>query len=269
MCNEHISFKKGRFLMQLIDLSVAIADRALYEPWKPEFHYLTHTGEGLEWMKHAFGVTEKDLVLSGGKGAAFEEIKLITHAGTHVDAPWHYGPLSEGKKARMIDECPLEWFYSNGVVLDLRHKQPKERISIDDLRQALDRIHYSLQPLDIVLIMTGRDKFLLTPEYFEQPGMTWDSTLWLVNQGIKVIGVDMYGFDRRFEDMAEEFKRTGDGRVVWDAHFAGIQKEYCQIEKLANLDQIPQPYGFTVSCFPVKVQGASAGWARPVAIVDA
>jgi kynurenine formamidase len=255
--------------MQLIDLSVAIADRALYEPWKPEFHYLTHTGEGLEWMKHAFGVTEKDLVLSGGKGAAFEEIKLITHAGTHVDAPWHYGPLSEGKKARMIDECPLEWFYSNGVVLDLRHKQPKERISIDDLRQALDRIHYSLQPLDIVLIMTGRDKFLLTPEYFEQPGMTWDSTLWLVNQGIKVIGVDMYGFDRRFEDMAEEFKRTGDGRVVWDAHFAGIQKEYCQIEKLANLDQIPQPYGFTVSCFPVKVQGASAGWARPVAIVDA
>ncbi|QBD75624.1 cyclase family protein [Ktedonosporobacter rubrisoli] len=253
--------------MRFIDLSVPLANQALYDPWKPAFHYLTHEGEGLEWMKGAFGVAEKDLVLSEGKGAAFEEITLITHAGTHVDAPWHYGPMSEGKKARTIDECPLEWFYGDGVVLDMRHKRPKERITIADLQQALERIDYRLKPLDIVLIMSGRDKFLSQPEYFEQPGMTWDSTLWLVNQGIKVIGVDMYGFDRRFEDMAEEFKRTGDGRVVWEAHFAGIQKEYCQIEKLANLDKIPQPYGFTISCFPVKIQGASGGWARPVAIV--
>ena len=50
-----------------------------------------------------------------------------------------------------------------------------------------------------------------------------------------------------------------DGRGVWEAHFAGIEKEYCQIEKLANLDQIPRPTGFKVSCLPVKVQGASAG----------
>src|SRR5579859_2872684 len=146
--------------MQLIDLSVPLAEQASYDPWKPAFHWLTHEGEGLEWVKNTFGVTEKDLVLSGGKGAAFEEIRLITHAGTHVDAPWHYGPTSEGKKARTIDECPLEWFYCNGVVLDLRHKQPKERILISDLEQALARIHYQLRPFDIVLIMSGRDKFL-------------------------------------------------------------------------------------------------------------
>jgi len=254
--------------MQLIDLSVPLADGASYEPWKPAFHYLTHEAEGLDWVKNTFGVTEKDLVLSDGKGAAFEELHVITHAGTHVDAPWHYGPLSEGRKARTIDECPLEWFYGNGVVLDLRHKQPAELITSEDLQQALERIHYTLQPLDIVLIMSGRDKLLHTPQYFEQPGMGYGSTLWLVNQGIKVIGVDMYGFDRQFKVMAEEFKRTGDGRVVWEAHFAGIQREYCQIEKLANLDQIPRSHGFKVACFPVKVQGASAGWCRPVAIIE-
>jgi kynurenine formamidase len=253
--------------MRLIDLSVPLADQASYEPWKPAFHWLTHEGEGLDWVKRAFGVTEKDLVLSGGKGAAFEEISLITHAGTHVDAPWHYGPTSEGKQARTIDECPLQWFYGNGVVLDLRHKQPGERILVSDLEQALEGIHYQVHPFDIVLLLSGRDKCLHTPEYFEQPGMTFDSTLWLVNQGIKVIGVDMYGFDKRFEDMAEEFRRTGDGRVVWEAHCAGMQKESCQIEKLATLDQIPHPYGCTVSCFPVKRQGTSGGWARPVAIV--
>lgn len=44
-------------------------------------------------------------------------------------------------------------------------------------------------------------------------------------------------------------------------------KEYCQIEKLANLDQIPRPHGFYVSCLPVKIAGASAGWCRAVAMV--
>ncbi len=254
--------------MKLIDLSVPIAHQASYDPWKPEFHYLTHEGEGLDWVKTQFGVTEEDLVLSGGKGAAFEEIRLITHAGTHVDAPWHYGPMSEGKPARTIDQCPLEWFYGPGVVLDMRHKKPKEIITVADLEQATHHIAYQLKPGDIVLIMSGRDKFLNQPAYFEQPGMGYASTLWLVNQGIKVIGVDMYGFDRRFEDMAEDFKRTGDGRVVWEAHFAGIQQEYCQIEKMTNLDKIPKPFGFQVACFPVKVEGASGGWCRPVAIIE-
>ncbi len=117
------------------------------------------------------------------------------------------------------------------------------------------------------MLMTGRDRYLGSEEYFEQPGMTRESTLWLVEQGIKVIGIDAYGFDRKFADMAKEFKETGDGRVIWEAHFAGIEREYCQIEKLANLDKIPRPTGFKVSCFPVKVQGASGGWCRPVALI--
>lgn len=151
--------------------------------------------------------------------------------------------------------------------MDLRHKKPKEKISAADLQAALRNIEYELKPLDIVMIMNGRDEHLGSEEYFEQPGMTRESTLWLVERGIKVIGVDMYGFDRKFADMAEEFRETGDGRVIWEAHFAGIEREYCQIEKLANLDKIPHPTGFKVACFPVKVQGASGGWCRPVAFV--
>jgi kynurenine formamidase len=251
----------------LIDLSVAIVPDAPHEPWKPKIRYLTHEGEGLDWMKKAFGATEADLSRSSGKGPAFEEVLAITHAGTHVDAPWHYGPESEGRKAKTIDECPLEWFFSDGVVLDLRHKRPGERIEVDDLREALRRIDYALKPLDIVMIMNGRDRYLGSVEYFEQPGMTRESTLWLVDQGIKVIGVDMYGFDRKFEDMAQAFRETGDGDEIWPAHFAGIEREYCQIEKLANLDRIPRPSGFKVSCFPVKVERASGGWCRAVAFV--
>lgn len=47
-----------------------------------------------------------------------------------------------------------------------------------------------------------------------------------------------------------------------------MQKEYCHIEKLANLDQLPKPFGFKVACFPIKITGASAGWCRVVAMVE-
>jgi kynurenine formamidase len=251
---------------QIVDLSVGIIPDAPHEPWKPSVRYLTHDGEGLEWIKSTFGAKPEDLVWSGGLGAAFEEVTTITHAGTHVDAPWHYGPTSEGKPAKTIDQCPVEWFFSDGVVLDMRHKGPTTKIEIADLEQALAKIGYTLKPYDIVMIMSGADKRLGTTEYFEQPGMTRESTLWLVEQGIKVIGVDMYGFDRKFQDMADDFARTGDGRVIWEAHFAGIEREYCQIEKLVNLDKLP-PHSFKVACFPVKVENASAGWCRAVAFL--
>ena len=252
---------------ELIDLSVAISHQPAHEPVKPSIHYYTHEGEGLDFFKNLFQAEEKDFVWSDGQGMAMEEVTAITHTGTHVDAPWHYGATSEGKPARRIDECPVEWFFGDGVVLDLRHKKPNERIEVADLEAALAAIDYALKPFDIVMIMNGRDKLLGTEAYFEQPGMTRESTLWLVDQGIKVIGVDMYGFDRKFGDMTEEFKRTGDGRVLWEAHFAGITREYCQIEKLANLDRIPRPHGFKVSCLPIKVECASAGWCRAVAFV--
>lgn len=264
---EHTTQTRNISFTQMIDLSVGIIPDAPHEPWKPKVHYLTHEGEGLDFIKNTFGATEEDLVYSHGKGAAFEEVTAITHAGTHVDAPWHYAPESEGERARTIEEIPLEWFFSDGVVLDLRHKQPGEKIGIGDLEEALRKIDYTLKPFDIVMIMNGRDRYLGSTEYFEQPGMTRESTLWLVEQGIKVIGVDMYGFDRKFEDMAKEFQETGDGSVIWEAHFAGIEREYCQIEKLVNLDKIPRPTGFKVACFPIKVQGASGGWCRPVAFV--
>lgn len=252
---------------RMLDLSTGIEHQAAHEPWKPSIRPIRHDVEGVEWMEQAFGARPEDLTVSGGLGPAFEEVTAITHSGTHVDAPYHYGPESEGAPSKRIEDCPLEWFFSDGVILDLTHKQPGEKISVADLEEALAAIRYELKPLDIVMIMNGRDEYLGSEEYFEQPGMTRESTLWLVEQGIKVIGVDMYGFDRKFDDMAEDFKRTGDGSGLWEAHFAGLEREYCQIEKLVNLASVPRPFGFKVACFPIKVEGGSAGWSRVVAFV--
>ena len=253
--------------VQLIDLSVPLEDNAPSEPQPARIHYVEHATEGLTHMKRAFGIAEEDLVFSNGQGWAVEQIEAITHTGTHVDAPYHYGASSGGRPARRIDEVPLEWCFAPGVVIDVRHIRAGEMIMVDHLRQALQDIDYKLKPLDIVMLQTDADKRMGTAEYFRQPGLGRESTLWLVEQGVKVIGIAAYTLDRPFSDMVADYKRTGDGRHIWPAHFAGITSEYCQIEKLANLDRIPRPHGFYVSCLPVKIKAASAGWCRAVAMV--
>ena len=59
----------------------------------------------------------------------FEEFtRLGTHSVTHVDAPWHYNSQIQGRKAATIDELPLEWFFTDGVVLDFTHKTDGEKV---------------------------------------------------------------------------------------------------------------------------------------------
>jgi kynurenine formamidase len=254
--------------VRLIDLSVPLEDSAAHEPIPGHISYVNHE-MGRQQMEQFFGVRPADLVYSSGLGWAIEEVQAITHTGTHVDAPYHYGPTSEENPARRIDQVPLNWCFAPGVVLDMRHMASGDVINVEDLQAALDRIAYRLQPFDIVLLQTGADKRLHSLAYFDQPGLGREGVLWLVEQGVHVIGIDAYTLDRPFASMVADYRRTCDGRFIWPAHFAGITREYCQIEKLANLDLIPHPHGFYVSCLPIKIKDASAGWCRAVALVPA
>src|SRR5216684_317896 len=128
--------------VRLIDLSVPLENAATHEPLPARITYATHEGEGLAQMQQLLGVRPEDLVYSGGLGWAVEEIQAITHTGTHVDAPYHYGPTSEGRPARTIDLVPLEWCFAPGVVLDVRHKAAGDFITVADLEEALLRIEY-------------------------------------------------------------------------------------------------------------------------------
>jgi kynurenine formamidase len=207
-------------------------------------------------------------LLPGGLGWANDNITLITHAGTHLDAPWHYAPTAGGRRAITIDEVPLEWCFSDGVVLDMHHKADGEAITVQDCAEELQRIDYRVKPLDIVLIMTGVDKYWGSPDYIDHgAGMTGESTKWFLQRGVKVMGIDAWGFDRPFASIRQEYEANGDASIIWEAHYAGIDEPYCHLEKLANLHLLP-PHGFKVACFPVKITGASAGWCRPVGLVN-
>ncbi len=253
---------------KIVDLSISLEAGLPSDPPQmiPEIEYWDHR-MGAEHMKTFFpGATDKDL--PSGLGWAIEFIRLSTHSGTHLDAPWHYHPtMNRGEPARTIDQIPLEWCFSKGVVLDFSDRPDGDMLAPEDLRDALARIRYSLEPLDIVLVRTGADKHWGTPRYLVSGcGMGRDATLWLLEQGVKIVGTDAWSWDRPLPYIAEEFRATGNSGIIWEGHFAGIEKEYCHMEKLTNLDKLP-PHGFHVACFPIKISRASAGWTRAVAIL--
>jgi cyclase len=105
--------------------------------------------------------------------------------------------------------------------------------------------------------------------YFSEfVGLDRSATELLLDFGIKVIGTDAFSVDAPFGDMITRYQQTEDKSVLWPAHFIGREREFCHVERLANLDALPRPYGFTVSCFPFKIAGAGAGWTRAVAILN-
>lgn len=255
----------SRDALRIIDLSVPL-DVHSKEPAPPEITYFDHK-QGAIGAAAAFGVEPEDFPEK--KAWASEMVRLSTHTGTHVDAPWHYWPTSEGKPARKIDEIPLEWFYGDGVVLDFSDKPTGYEISSKDIQEKLEEMNYQLKPYDIVMIRCDADKKLYDKDYaISHVGASAEATHWLIDQGIKVMGTDGWGWDIPFNIQTAEYKKNPRSGVLWAAHYVGKEKEYCQIEKLANLDVLPASHGFKVAVFPIKIKGASGGWARPVAIFE-
>lgn len=203
---------------KLVDISVPLENDVPADPpfFGPKISYVDHRGSVPQFLDAFPGLSKAEL--PDGEGWAVELVQLVTHNGTHVDAPYHYAStMDKGRRAVTIDEVPLEWFFQPAVKLDLRHLPDGDVATAADIDAELRRIHHELRPLEIVVVNTRAGSRYGSADY--------------VNSG------------------------CGVGREIG----------YCQIEKLHHLEALPAD-GFSVSCFPVKIRGASAGWTRAVAI---
>jgi kynurenine formamidase len=257
-----------------IDLSITLENDVVSDPpfMRPRITYETHQ-DTVKELQHFFpGVTAEQT--PGGEGfAAAEWVTLTTHNGTHLDAPWHFSPTMDAKdgqpqRAITIDEVPLDWCFRPGVKLDFRHFPDGYVVTAADVEAELARIGHDLQPLDIVLVNTAAGKALGRPDFVNVGcGMGYEATMYLTTRGVRVTGTDAWSWDAPFSYTAEKVKETGDTSLIWEGHKAGRDIGYCHLEKLHNLEALPA-HGFTVSCFPHKIKGASAGWTRAVAIIE-
>jgi len=251
--------------VRFVDLSAPIV------PDPPELPDLVRTE--IEFAGHARGAQDIEQVfgvgpelLRDGEGWAVETfLRFGTHNSTHVDAPYHYNSTIDGEPAKTIDELPLEWFHAPAVVLDFRAKADGDAITVEEMQQELVRVGHDLRPLDIVLVRTGRDEAYGTLQYIGLgPGVTPQATRWLYERGVRVMGIDAWGWDRPLWMQAEDAKRAQRPGIFWAAH--QLDLSYSQIERLCNLGDLPAT-GVTVSCFPLRIAGASAAPARVVALV--
>lgn len=264
------SYLKGQGMpRRLIDISTFLENGVASDPegYGPKITYFDHRNTFAQIQPFFPGLKQDDL--PDGETWAVEKVELITHNGTHLDAPYHFhSTMNKGEKSMTIDEVPLDWCFQNGVKLDFRHFEDGYVVTAKDVEEELRRIGYALGPLDIVLVNTRAGSRYGCADYIASGcGMGYEATMYLLERGVRLTGTDAWSWDAPFVHTARKFLETRDPSLIWEGHKAGKDIGYCHLEKLHNLEALPSS-GFMVSCFPVKIRGASAGWTRAVAILD-
>jgi kynurenine formamidase len=252
----------------LIDLSVHLENDVISDPpgLRPKIDYIDHRTSVRGLTAFFPGLQAEDL--PAGEAWAYERIELITHNGTHLDAPYHYAStMDKGRRAITIDEVPLDWCLQPAVKLDFTAFADGYVATADDVKAELDRIGHKLAPLEIVVVNTRAGKRYGHDDYLTSGcGMGYEATMFLLERGVRLTGTDAWSWDAPFAHTAARYQATRDPSIIWEGHKAGRDIGYCHLEKLHNLEVLPSA-GFTIACFPVKIRGASAGWTRAVAIL--
>lgn len=169
-------------------------------------------------------------------------VTLGTHTGTHVDAPSHF--LEAGVS---IDKTPLSATVGQCVVLDMTHCV--ESIS----RQDFQAVAHLCVSGAILLCKTRNSKSLPTDRF--DAGfvyITADAALYLVERGIRTIGIDYLGIERNQKEH--------------ETHILFMQNGIVIIEGL-RLDHVT-PGAYLVCCLPLALVGTDGAPARTVLLTD-
>ena len=254
---------------RIVDISTTLKAGIASDPkgTEPQITYFDHQQSVGQLTGFFPGLTKEQL--PAGEGWAVEQLVVSTHNGTHLDAPYHFhSTMDGGKRALTIDEVPLEWCFGPGVKLDFRHLPDGHVVSAEEVEAELARLGHEIQPGDIVVVNTSAGAKYGQDDYLASGcGMGREATLYLTSRGVRVTGTDAWSWDAPFIHTAKRYSETMDASLIWEGHRAGMEIGYCHIEKLGNLDQLPAT-GYMIACFPFKIEKASAGFTRAVAIFE-
>ncbi len=194
----------------IIDLTHPLKNNIIYYPGTLEPHF------------DNFYTIQKD-------GFAEMKISMLTHNGTHIDAPCHILP-----NTKSLDEFPLDKFIGKGIIIDCTKTNS---ITLDLLKSKEEEI----KKVDFILFYTGWQEKWNTPTYFDEfPVLTTEATEWLLNFKLKALGFDTISADK-----------TTDSHLP--IHHLLLSREILIIENLANLDKLIGA-NFEFNCIPLHIE---------------
>src|SRR2546428_8365082 len=180
-----------------------------------------------------------------------ESMWLVSHTGTHVDAPFHFEP-----KGRKLHEMPLDRLIAPGHVFDLRGLPKKGKILPRHLVSSLRQARRPIQKGDAILLRTRWwERHRGTPAYlFQNPGVTRGAAKLLPDLGGGLAGIDTAHIDL-----------PDDG--TYQAHHTLLAANVPVIENVANLEVLGSS-PFLLLALPLNLQGTSGSPVRLVALAE-
>ena len=164
-------------------------------------------------------------------------LQTCLHTGTHIDMPMHL--IDDNKTAA---DFPLDNFYGNGVLLDVRGEKT---ISMKPLYKEM------IKEQDVVLLFTGWDINWGKDEYFTQhPIVGEDLAEFLLSRNIKMLGMDMPAPDY----------------PPFTFHKNLLREKIFVLENLTNLQNLIGIHDFNAMALPLKIN-AEASLVRAVCII--
>ncbi len=216
-------------IVRVVDLSREITAETVVYPGDPVPHITQHA------------TIDRD-------GFNLVSVEMGSQSGTHVDAPFHFDDDTE-----KIDEIPLERFVGRGVVLRCAGVGARERITLDSVRADAERT----RPGDIVLVHTGWAAHYGQPSYFDNPFLDAGLVEFLLERGVRTIGLDALNIDETPGD-----DHPGEG---FPAHHLIAKAGGVICENLCNLEAIDFDDPL-ISLLPMKFVGIDGAPVRAVAM---
>lgn len=175
------------------------------------------------------------------------ETTLCTHAGTHIEMPYHH--LRDGLD---IADFPVYRLIGDGVVMNFSEKKADEAITLVEVKKYQDQIHEG----SFVFIWNGMDKFHRTKQWMQWSYLTEEATNWLIEKKIACIGTDAPGLE-----VPADLPKTQDQ----PNHTAFFKANIPIIESLTNLGKIENGK-YLVIVLPLPIEGLDASPLRVIAI---
>jgi len=175
-------------------------------------------------------------------------IRLYSHAGTHIDAPSHFGVGDE-----TIDKITVNRCVGPAWIVNLSGMAPGSLIEVEHLGAVAGKVRRG----DSLLIKTGWSAYLGRPEYREAlPRVSQALARWCAKTKIAMLGLEQPAV----ADVNNIEELTTIHKILFEA---GV----VIVEGLTNLDLITKEK-VTFIALPLKVAGGDGAPARAIAIED-